>query len=271
MLHPRFPVSRIVMEKVPFLVLSAASAVITVQAQRSAHAVRMFVDYGLLNCIENALISYLRYLYMAVWPGKLALLYPHLTQLFPAWQVAAAIAFLLAATAFVIAQRHRRPYLIVGWMWFVGAMFPMSGVVQVGAHALADRFAYIPFIGLFLIAVWTIAETPALRNIPRAWVAIPALVILSAFATVTHQQIGYWRDSQTVWQRTLAVTQNNSIAHDNLASYLIQLGREEEAAAHLWAALAIKPNDLLGMLKLGIYERSHGNLPLAIEHYTYVA
>lgn len=270
-LHPQFSVSRILIEKLPLLFLSLASAAVTVLAQRAGHALRTAAEYSLLNRVENALISYLRYLDMAVWPLKLAAFYPHPTKLFRVWEVAAAAAFLLLATAFMVWQRHQRPYLIVGWLWFLGAMLPMSGVVQVGGHALADRFAYIPFIGLFVMAAWAVSERPGLQHIPAAWVAIPAMVVLFALGMVTHRQLGYWRDSPALWERALAVTENNFVAHDNLAIYLAQRGREEEAVPHLRAALAIKPDDLLATLNLGTYEHGHGELPQAIEHYKYVA
>ncbi len=268
---PVFSPGRILIEKLPFLALSLASAAVTVLAQRAGSALRTAADYSLLNRVENALISYVRYLDMALWPLKLAAFYPHPTKLFPVWQVAAAMAFLLLATAFAVSQRSQRPYLAMGWLWFLGAMFPMAGVVQVGGHALADRFAYIPFIGLFVIAVWAVAERPGLQHISAAWVAIPALVVFFALAMVTHRQIGYWRDSPALWQRALAVTENNFVAHDNLAIYLAQRGREEEAVPHLRAALAIKPDDLLATLNLGAYEHAHGDLPQAVEHYKFVA
>lgn len=269
--HSTASFSWIVIEKLPFFVMSLASATVTVLAQRAGHALRTAAEYSLLNRIENAVISYLRYLDMAVWPLRLAAFYPHPTKLFPVWQVAAAVAILLLLSVFVLWQRQGRPYLVVGWLWFLGAMFPMSGVVQVGGHAMADRFAYIPFIGLFIIAVWAIAERPGLHNVRAMWVAAPALVVLFALVLVTHRQISYWRDSPSLWERALAVTENNFVAHDNLAIFLAQRGREEEALPHLRAALAIKPDDLLATLNLGTYEHSHGDLPQAVEHYKYVA
>jgi tetratricopeptide (TPR) repeat protein len=267
----QFSVSRILIEKLPLILLSLASSVITVLAQREGHALRGAAQFSLLNRVENALMSYVRYLDMAIWPVNLAVFYPHPTKLFPVWQVAAAAAILVLLTAFVIWQRQTRPYLMVGWFWFVGAMLPMSGIVQVGGHALADRFAYIPFIGLFVIAAWAIAERPGLQNLPAAWVAIPAAVILIALGSLTHRQIGYWRDSEAMWLRGLAVTDNNFVAHDDLAIFLSQRGRLEEAVPHMRAALVIRPDDPLAALSLGAYDHAHGDLPGAIEHYKYVA
>jgi tetratricopeptide (TPR) repeat protein len=240
-------------------------------AQRAGHALRAASGYSLLNRIETALTSYVRYLGMAVWPSKLAVLYPHPTKLFPAWQVAAATLVLLLVTAIVVWQWRQRPYLVVGWLWFLGSMFPMIGLVQVGGQALADRYAYIPFIGLFMMAVWTVADWAERRQIPAAWMAVAALVVLIALGVVTHRQIGFWRDTPTMWRRALEVTENNFIAHTNLATFLDQQGQVEEAAEHLRAALAIQPDDLIATLSLGTYEHQHGNLPAAIERYKVVA
>ena len=268
---PRFAFFVLVLEKVPLFLLSAASAVVTVMAQRAGHALRAAARYSLLNRIETALTSYVRYLGMAVWPSKLAVLYPHPTKLFPAWQVAAATLVLLLVTAIVVWQWRQRPYLVVGWLWFLGSMFPMIGLVQVGGQALADRYAYIPFIGLFVMAVWTVADWAERRQIPAAWMAVAALVVLIALGVVTHRQIGFWRDTPTMWRRALEVTENNFIAHTNLATFLDQQGQVEEAAEHLRAALAIQPDDLIATLSLGTYEHQHGNLPAAIERYKVVA
>ena len=268
---PRFAFFVLVLEKVPLFLLSAASAVVTVMAQRAGHALRAASGYSLLNRIETALTSYVRYLGMAVWPSKLAVLYPHPTKLFPAWQVAAATLVLLLVTAIVVWQWRQRPYLVVGWLWFLGSMFPMIGLVQVGGQALADRYAYIPFIGLFMMAVWTVADWAERRQIPAAWMAVAALVVLIALGVVTHRQIGFWRDTPTMWRRALEVTENNFIAHTNLATFLDQQGQVEEAAEHLRAALAIQPDDLIATLSLGTYEHQQGNLPAAIERYKIVA
>jgi tetratricopeptide (TPR) repeat protein len=268
---PRFTLFVLVLEKVPLFVLSAASAVVTVMAQRAGHALRAAARYSLLNRIETALTSYVRYLGMAVWPSKLAVLYPHPTKLFPAWQVAAAVLVLLFVTAIVVWQWHQRPYLIVGWLWFLGSMFPMIGLVQVGGQALADRYAYIPFIGLFVMAVWTVADWTGRRKIPVAGMVVAATVVLIALGVVTHRQIGFWRDTPTMWRHALEVTQDNFVAHTNLATFLEQQGQVEEAADHLRAALAIQPDDLIATLSLGTYEHQHGNLPAAIERYKIVA
>lgn len=266
----------LLLEKLPLFLLSVIDGVITVLAQRAGHALRTASDYSLLNRVENALISYVRYLDFAVWPTKLAMFYPHPEKLFPPWQVAGAFLILLLITVAVLAQKRERPALLVGWLWFLGSMFPMIGIIQVGAHAMADRFAYIPFIGLFVMVVWAVAgwlDPPKIApaSSVRITAAIAIVAALAAFALATHRQIAYWRNSQTVWERALAVTNNNFVAEDNLALFLAQTGHEEESAAHLRAALAIKPDDVLAMLDLGTYEHGHGNVLSAIERYKFVA
>jgi len=268
---PRFSFTFLVLEKLPLFLLSIASAAVTVIAQHAAHALRTSSEYSALNRIETALISYVRYVRLAIWPSGLALFYPHPTKVFSLWQVVPAAVALVLATAIAISRWRQQPYLVVGWLWFLVSMFPMIGLVQVGGQAMADHFTYIPFIGLFIIAVWAVADWGCRRQIPTAWVAVPAVGILIAFSVATHRQIEFWRDSPTIWRRTLAVTQNNFVAHTNLANFLDQHGQVEEAAVHLRAALAIEPNDLIAALSLGTYEDRRGNLSAAIERYKTVA
>jgi protein O-mannosyl-transferase len=268
--NPQFSVARLVAEKIPLFALSVASATVTFLAQRSGHAMRTWADYGFLNRIENAVIAYARYLEMAVWPVRLAVFYPHANS-FATWQITGAIAVLLAITLVSAAQWRQRPYLFVGWLWFMVSMLPMIGLVQVGGQALADRYAYLPFIGLFLMIVWATAEWAGQRDLKPIWIGVATVAILATLGAVTYRQIGYWRDSPSLWLHALAVTEDNFVAHDNLAIFLAQRGREDEAVSHLRAALAIKPNDLLAMLNLGTYEHGRGNLSSAIERYRYVA
>jgi len=269
---PRLSFAFLVLEKVPLLLLSVASAVATLTAQHAAHALRPLGGYRvMLNRIETALISDVRYVATSVWPSGLALFYPHPAKLFPVWQVGAAALALVFATAMVVWQRRPRPYLAVGWFWFLISMFPMIGLIQVGQQARADRYAYISFIGLFMIAVWTVADWARRNQVPRFWVAVPATVILIALSAATHRQIGFWSDTPMVWSRALDVTQNNFVAHTALASYLGEQGQVEGAAVHLRAALAIEPDNLPAALGLGAYEHERGNLPAAIELYKTVA
>ena len=265
----------LLLEKIPLLLLSAASGVVTMAAQRAGLAVKPFSQYGLMSRVETATISYARYLGMAAWPSKLVAMYPHPTKPYPAWQVCGAALLLLAITALVVRARERR-YLAVGWFWYLGSLVPMIGLVQAGDQALADRYAYISFIGLFVMVVWLVAdwangEMWAARRIPPRWLAVPAGCILLALGILTYRQVGYWHDPETFWRRTLALTEDNFVAEGGLGAYLRSHGRVEEAVVHFRAALALRPDDMPVMLNLGAYDHSHGNLEAAIEKYQFVA
>ena len=273
--HPRQQsVSWLVLEKIPFLLLSAASAVVSMKAQKAGGAVQTLTQYGPLLRFETAVIAYVRYLGKAFWPARLVALYPHPTSLYPAWQVGAALLLLIVVTAivtvFILRARNRR-YLAVGWFWFLGALVPMLGLVQVGSQAIADRYAYIPFIGLFLALTWLVAEWASTRHLSSPALAVPGIACLLVLGALTYRQVGFWHDSQSFWERTLALTENNYVAHDSLGEYLAAEGRMDEAARHFRAALAIRPDDLPANLDLGAYEHSHGNFRAAIDDYQLVA
>ncbi len=239
------------------------------KAQKAGGAVQTFSQYSPLLRLENATISYARYLGKAFWPSKLVAMYPHSTKLYPAWQVGAAAVLLLLVTALVLRAREQR-YLAVGWFWFLGSLVPMIGLVQVGVQAMADRYAYIPFIGLFLMITWLAADWARARKISAKWVAVPAVCCVLVLGTLTYRQVGYWRDSESFWLRTLALTQDNYVAEVNLGDFLSSQGRDEEAAAYFRAALAMHPEGMTANLNLGVYEDDRGNLPAAIEHYQMV-
>jgi tetratricopeptide (TPR) repeat protein len=266
---PRLWSGWLVLEKVPLLLLSAASAVQTMKAQKAGGAVQSS-QYSLLLRLETAVISYVRYLGKALWPSKLVALYPHPTELYPAWQAGAAVLVLVLVTTLVLRARKQR-YLAVGWFWFLGSLVPMIGLVQVGAQAMADRYAYVPFVGLFLMLTWLAADGAQTYRLSAAWLAISAVSCLLVLGTLTYRQVGYWHDTESFWRRTLALTQNNYVAHDTLGYFLAKQGRTEEAAAHFRAALAIRPDDLPANLNLGTYEHGRGNLTAAIERYELVA
>jgi tetratricopeptide (TPR) repeat protein len=267
---PRLWSGWLILEKAPLLLLSAASATMTMKAQNAGGAIQPLSQYSLSLRLETAVISYVRYLGKALWPSKLVALYPHPTNLYPSWQVGAAVVLLMLITVLVIRAREQR-YLTVGWFWFVGSLVPMIGLVQVGSQALADRYAYISFVGLFLMLTWLVADWAEARQISARWLAMPAVSCLLALGTLTYHQVGYWHDAESFWLRTLALTQNNYVAQVTLGDFLFNRGRTEEAAAHFRAALAIKPDGLNANLGLGTYEDRRGNLPAAIERYQLVA
>ena len=274
--------SWLVLEKLPLLLLVAASAAITLHAQREATT-----PYSFSVRAADAIVSYAWYVRKAFWPSHLALLYPHPSGLPPMWQVMAASLFLFAVTALVVAARRRR-YLVTGWLWFLGTLVPMIGLVQVGRQAMADRYAYLPSIGLFLMICWGVAEwteqlhlrpvRPALllprlastrgtRSWGTAWLPVASVAVLLTLAMVTHRQIGYWKDSYALWSRSLQVTGPNKEAEDNLGVVLLNEGRPKEALPHLEAAAALDPSSPIYNLNLAICEHRLGDLTDALEHY----
>jgi tetratricopeptide (TPR) repeat protein len=272
---PRSSRGWLVLEKVPLLLLSAGSAVITMKAQKAGGAIQTFSQYSPLLRLETAAISYVRYIGKALWPSRLAALYPHPTKLYPAWQFAAALFLLLLVTAVVIRiaaiQAPDRRYLAMGWFWFLGSLVPMIGLIQVGSQAMADRYAYIPFVGLFVMVTWLVADRAQAYRISARWLAIPAVACLLVLGVLTDRQVGYWHDPESFWLRTLALTKDNYVAEVNLGDYLINEGRADDAATHFRAALVIRPDGLVANLNLGSYEQDRGNLTAAIDRYQVVA
>jgi Tfp pilus assembly protein PilF len=180
------------------------------------------------------------------------------------WQVVAGGAVLIAITVLAWRLRARR-YLLVGWLWFLITLVPVIGLVQVGDAAMADRYAYIPLIGIFFMVAFGLADLA--NGINPLWVAAPAGLVLVALAFATHRQIGYWESNIDLWSHALAVTQNNFIAEDNLGGALILEGKEEEARPHFEAAARINPRDPMSRSNLGTYYQTHNQLPQAIAQY----
>ena len=263
---PQAPLSRLLVEKLPLLVLSAASAAITMRVQQAGGAMRSTAQFSLSVRLENAVVAYATYLWKMVWPSHLAPLYPHPGDSLPAWQVAISALVLLAVTVVVLRFRSRR-YLLTGWLWFLGTLVPVIGLVQVGDQAMADRYAYIPLIGIFIMLAWGAADLADSRHIGLSARMIPAACVLLALAFVTHRQLGYWSSNYELWAHALAVTDRNFIAQNNLGGALLLLGRPDEAYVHFQAAAEINPNDPMSRSNLGAYLQEHGRLSEAMAQY----
>jgi tetratricopeptide (TPR) repeat protein len=259
------PWTRLILEKLPLLALSAGSAVITVQAQQAGGSIRTTTEFSFAVRIANAIYAYAMYLWKMVWPAKLAPLYPHPGDTLAAWRVFVAALVLFAITVAVWRLRRRR-YLLVGWLWFLGTLVPVIGLVQVGEAAMADRYAYIPLIGVFVMISFGVADWVQQRNF-RYWSAVPGVAVLLAMALVANRQIGYWQSNYDLWSHTLAVTENNFVAEDNVGGALILEDKEDEAHPHFEAAARINPRDPMSHSNLGTYYQNHGRMREAITHY----
>jgi tetratricopeptide (TPR) repeat protein len=260
----------LVAEKIPLFVIAFAGSILTVMAQRSADAVRSLADYSLSVRLENAIVSYARYLQNFVWPRHLTPLYPHPENSLTRWQIGASLFVIIAVTALALKFRERR-YLVLGWFWFLGVLVPMIGIVQVGEQAMADRFEYIPFVGLAIAIVWAGFEFAQERNISLKSVAIPAAVVVLIFGVLTYRQVGYWKDGITLFRYTLSVTDKNYLAHQSLGMALDNAHRVEEAIPEFRAAEALHQFPLPQVLNLGVYEQGNGHVEGALELYEKVA
>ncbi len=172
----------------------------------------------------------------------------------------------LIITALVIKERRHR-YLLVGWLWFVGTLVPMIGLVQVGRTAMADRYAYLPFVGLFIMLCWGLGDLARYRKIPVAWQASASVAVLLALAALTHRQIDFWNDNVRLWTRTLQVTNGNYLAEDNLGRALQAQGRPQDAMSHFVRAAEIEPSYVFSYIHMGIYQHQQGDLPGALRQY----
>ena len=242
-----FPVSQIelwrsVLEKLPLLALCIASAAITIFAQRE-RAIQSFDIYPFGGRLENAIYSYASYVWKAFWPMRLAFLYPYPRGGHPAWPLGLAILFLVCVSGLVWKQRLTRLYLATGWLWYLGALVPVIGLVQVGDQAMADRYAYTPLIGIFVMIAWGAAELAARRQVSLQLGAAIAAVILAALSFLTWRQIGYWKSDYDLWSHTVKVTKHNVVADESLSKTLMQLGRPQEAVAGFEEAASLNPGD----------------------------
>lgn len=258
--------SQLLLEKVPLLLMAGVSAVITMNAQR-ADGNKAW--YPLSLRAGYALISYVKYIGMALWPARLAAFYPHPDQVNPLQVVLAAL-FLIAVTALVLAAWRRRPYLLVGWFFYLGTLVPMIGLEGVGyqgRQGIADRYAYLPFIGLFLMICWAAAEWAEQKRVPETAQRVFCFALLVILIATAYRQLGYWQDNVTLWTHTLQVTDGNFLAENNLGKALLKEGQVEEGVSHFYKAAAIYPSDPVANLNIGINEQQRGNYASAIEHY----
>jgi len=255
----------LVVEKIPWLALSAASAVITMDVEGPA----MEAKYPVWVRLANAALAYAKYIGKAVWPVHLAPLYPHPgLSVNVAASIASAIAILSVSVVVLVFRRHR-PFF-VGWFWFLGTLVPMIGLVQISIHSMADRYAYIPMIGIFVIIAWGMGDLVEKWHLPQGVPLAVSAAALVALGVLLSLQVGYWRDNVTLWTHTLAMTKQNYTAEDMLASALLAEGKIEEGIPHLRQALVYYPTDAMATLNLATYDQMRGDYFSALEGYAKV-
>ena len=267
---PAFPLpqrtfSRLVVEKLPLLALSAASALITVLAQKEAEVSVMSLP--LTVRLEDSLYAYGVYLWKALWPVHLSLIYPHPGRTLALWQPLVSALIITIALLVAWTERRTRPYLMTGILWFLGTAVPIIGIVQVGVQVVADRYAYVILIGVFVAAVWGISSlADQWHAAPTARILVTSL-ILAALTVSSWHQIGYWQSTVDVWTHALAVTKNNSMAESFLGNELISLGRYEEGIVHLRTYVRMEPLDPTAHIQVAADFQDRGQLQEALHEY----
>jgi tetratricopeptide (TPR) repeat protein len=263
----RSRVVELVREKLPLIALAAASSLITFVVQRQGGAVAASEALPLGDRMANALVSYVRYIGKMLWPARLAAVYPFSRPIPESWVVGSLLGF-LAMSIVAIRAARRYPYVAVGWLWYVGTLVPVIGIVQVGSQAMADRYTYVPLVGLFIIVAWGAvdlsARWPHRRQVLPAAAGL-AIIACTVFARV---QVEYWRDSLALWGHTVDVTRDNFVAQNGLGDALASQGRVDEAIAHLSEAVRINPDFAPAQNNLGVELKRQRHLGEAIAHYS---
>jgi tetratricopeptide (TPR) repeat protein len=257
---------RALLEKIPMLLLVAAFAALAFVLQRDAGAMSGLDALPLGARLQNALESYLVYAARSCWPSGLAVFYPHEAGASPLWMGGAAALFLLGVSALVARLARTRPYLAVGWLWYLGTLLPAIGLIQVGSQARADRYMYLPLIGLSILLAWGVHDLLGRLRAPRL-AAPAALASLAALWVCTWQQVGHWRNTATLFEHALAVTHRNYLAHEQLADFHLRAGDTAAAERHYREALAIRPDWATARFGLADVRARQGDLAGAIEGY----
>jgi len=254
----------LLLEKVPLLTLSAGSAYLTMKAQWANNTLGGLNSYPFGVRLGNSIVTYVRYLSHAVWPANLAFFYPHAHSSPPLGVLAGSLLLLLLITAVALAARSYR-YLTVGWFWFLGTLVPMIEVVQVGNHAMADRYAYVSFVGLFIALCWGVADFAQRWRVSRLLLPLASAAVLAVLAHATTLQLSYWTDDLTLWTHTAEAVPDNAMAENVIGETLQQKGQRDDAMPHFRRAVEMDPLFPFPYLHIGIYDEEHHQPQQAIE------
>lgn len=256
---------RLVLEKLPLFALVAASSVVTFLAQSRGGAVSRLAALPLSSRAANAAVAYMEYIHKLLWPTGLTALYPYSRDF--GWRLGLAVLLLPAITASAVIAARRHRYVLVGWLWYLGTLVPVIGLVQVGIQSMADRYTYVPFIGLFIIVAWGVPDLA--RALPRTRIALPAAAaaVIGACAVTAHAQVQYWHDSLVLWEHAARVTPQAPHVETALGSVLAEKGRVAEAKALYTDAIQREPQFAEAHNKLGVLLADQGQPAEAIPHY----
>jgi tetratricopeptide (TPR) repeat protein len=218
--------------------------------------------------VANALVSYIKYIGKMIWPQDLAVYYPF-PRMVPIWQTIGTFMLLACISVIVMRALKKAPYLAVGWLWYLGTLVPVLGLLQAGLWpAMADRWAYVPLIGIFMMIVWGLSDLAARWRLRKAWTSLTIAAVLSIFTITTWVQVGYWNDSIPLFEHTLDVTDNNDVAHNNLGLAWVSKGKIDHAFPHFLEALKINPTHAKAHLNAGTCYMFQGKLDKAIEYFS---
>ena len=256
---------KLVVEKIPLIALSTVSSVVTFLAQRGA--VGWTEQLPVLARINNAVVSYVAYIWQMLWPVKLAVFYPHPEHRLPLWEIIVSLLLLLGITAVAIALRKQRPYFVTGWLWYLGMLVPVIGLVQVGWQGRADRYTYLPQIGLYIVAAWAVSDLIALWRYQRTILSAAAILTIAVLSWRAWVQTSYWRDSETLFTHALAVTSNNDVAENNLGIVFLRKGKLDDAISLLQAAVDLRPENAPAHDNLAKALLQKGQVADALVHY----
>ena len=263
--EPQGPtLSRLLGEKVPLFTLVAASSVMTYWAQQAGGAVE---DVPLGARLSNALVAWVGYAAKLAWPDRLAVMYPYPALGWPVWQTLLSGAVLVGVSAAALRLGRRYRYLPVGWFWYAGMLVPVIGLVQVGYQASADRYTYLPSIGLSIVIAWGTTDLAKRTRLSYAWLAVPAAVALAAMILTTRAQVGHWRNTFTLYEHAVSVTDNNYVMYANLGVAHGNRGESDRAVFYLEQAVRANPRFDHGHYNLAVELQKRGRLDEAIEHY----
>ena len=258
---------QLILEKIPLLIPVVISCILTFLAQKSGGAVKGLVALSLKTRVANALVSYVSYVLKAIWPSKLTVFYPHPGDTLTAWQISGA--FLVITVAIFLSMRlsKKYPYIGVGLFWYLGTLVPVVGLVQVGEQAMADRYTYIPLIGLFIIVAWGVSDLMKKWHYRKIYFSLFATIILTTLTARTFFQTSHWKNGVTLFEHAIKVTENNHKAHNNLATALDSLDLDR-AISHYKEALRIHPNYVIALCNLGLTLCDKGNYDEAVLYFT---